>query len=111
MGSFHIPLTDEIALEQLFADMNSTAKDFVRSGFYTVAQALDSARSALLRAAIETVGLNSEKSQSQLASTLGIDPQDATGAVAAMSMLAAITSSRSEPTERLLQVMIDAQLV
>lgn len=71
----------------------------------------ESAHSALLKAVVLSPGQRNNKAEEELSKALGISVSDSTSAVAALGMLSAFVSMRTELPEQVLQQMVDSGLV
>src|ERR1700737_2374651 len=103
MGALHIPLSGQLSLSDIFSQMPDAPKSLLRRGFSIVAKLPESAHSVLLK---EAVGVASQRktkrNEEQLAKTLNISVEEASSAIAALGMLSALASTRSESVEGLL---------
>jgi hypothetical protein len=111
MAHIHIPLGSRIPIREILSDMPQTAKAMVRNGFSVVANLPESAHSVFFQSVLKSAGQRGTTNEEQLAKSLAISVEDATGAVAAMGLFSALTSTGDENPENVLQGMIDAGLI
>jgi hypothetical protein len=107
----HIPLGGRVPVKEILSDMPHAAKAMVRNGFSVVAKLPESAHSVLLQSVLKSAGQRGTTDEEQLAKTLNIPVEEATGAVAALALFSALTSTGDETSENVLQGMIDSGLI
>ncbi len=111
MAHIHIPLGGKIPIKEILSDMPHGAKAMVRNGFSVVAKLPESAHSVLLQSVLKSAGQRSTTNDEQLAKALNISVDEATGAVVALGLFSALTSTGDETPENVLQGMIDAGII
>jgi len=111
MAHIHIPLGGRIPIKEILSELPQSAKAVVRNGFSVVAKLPESAHSALLESVLKSAGHRGTTGEEQLAKTLNISVDDATGAVAALGLFSALTSTGNETPENVFQGMIDAGII
>ncbi len=111
MSYLHLPLTQQVQMDEVFSDMPAKAKAYIRGGFSVLAKVPESARPALLQAAVQATGQRKGQRDRELATALGLSLEESTSAVAALGMLSALASSRTEPPDRLVKAMVEAEII
>jgi hypothetical protein len=111
MAHIHIPLGGRIPIKEVLSEMPDSARAIVRNGFSVVAKLPESADPVLLQSVLESAGQRGTTNEEQLAKALNISVHEATGAVAALGLFSALTSTGDEDPENVLQAMIEAGII
>jgi len=111
MGSFSFPISSAAAIPEMFNDMPSTIKAYLKEGFVVLARVIDRHIETLVPLAAQAVQTPYKVDEDELALQLGIPSKDAGHLLSAVSLLTAVVSGGGDTPEQIVSAAVEANLI
>src|SRR5216683_6084186 len=111
MGTFHVQIPSRGTVQEVFADMPTGLKDYVRDGFAVLSKLPQQKFDEIRRATLEAVEAGGSVGDAGLAARLDIDKADVRSLLAATSLFATFLLGRDEKLPQLVAAAVEAKLI
>ncbi len=111
MGTFHVQIPSRGTVQEVFADMPTGLKDYVRDGFAVLSKLPQQKFDEIRRATLDAVEAGGSVVEGGLSARLDIDKADVRSLLAATSLFATFLLGRDEKLPQLVAAAVEAKLI